>query len=476
LLALLFPALASGQQRAAQFDGDADYIVLGVLDPGTSFTVESWVRFDVYDGWETVIQALDPANLNSFHIGFADVNWVVEIEDINASEGTSCTTDLIDAVCHPFTITQGAPYHVAATVEPGLAILYIDGVEVARSVTVLSPGFGTDIWQIGSDDIGGGSDPVAGLMDEVRIWDHVRTPTEIQCTRDLALTGAEPGLYAFYPLDSDPGSVRTPDATGAHGNAAVQNQTTFVDSPFGLTQTTGGDVPCIDFDGDGQTPAEGDCDDLDAAIHGLAVEVCDFVDNDCSGVVDGADALEAVEWYADSDLDDYGDASNSVRSCSPPLGYTDVAGDCDDGSSAVNPLANEVCDGVDNDCDGTADVNAVDEPIWYRDADSDGWGDAGNFSRACFGPPGTVTRPGDCDDNADTVNPDEPEVCDGFDNNCDDEIDEGCEPSREWSAIDTAIDGGPGSGCGCTSGGRPIGWFWMSLLVIGGMGRRGRVA
>ena len=77
---------------------------------------------------------------------------------------------------------------------------------------------------------------------------------------------------------------------------------------------------------------------------------------------------ESTVWYADAD--GYGDEA-LVVACNDP-GATDEGGDCDDAVRAISPSASEVCDGADNDCDGTVDDSAVDAVTYYTDADQDG--------------------------------------------------------------------------------------------------------
>jgi hypothetical protein len=104
-------------------------------------------------------------------------------------------------------------------------------------------------------------------------------------------------------------------------------------------------------------------------------------------------------------------------------GFT-TAQDCDDGDATIHPDAEEVCDGVDNDCNGDID-DGVDIPIWYADADGDGYGDATNDLESCIAPSGHVEDSSDCDDTDAAIHPDAEEVCDGIDNNCNDDIDDG---------------------------------------------------
>ena len=168
-----------------------------------------------------------------------------------------------------------------------------------------------------------------------------------------------------------------------------------------------------------------DCDDGDAAINPAATELCDGVDNDCDGTVDEASASDAPTWYADTDGDGFGDATYSTVSCNAPAGFVSNAADCDDGDAAISPAATEVCDNVDNDCDGTVDEDsAADAATWYADSDGDGYGDASSTSVACSQPTGTVSDDSDCDDSDAAVNPAATELCDGVDNDCDGSVDE----------------------------------------------------
>ncbi len=183
--------------------------------------------------------------------------------------------------------------------------------------------------------------------------------------------------------------------------------------------------------GSGWTPDGTDCDDGDSAVNPGAEELCDEVDNDCDGTVDVA-ATDADTWYADSDGDGYGDATDSVAACDQPTSYVADATDCDDADTSANPAALEICDGVDNDCDGAVDVGAVDESSWYGDADGDGFGDASSSTTACTQPTGYVADATDCDDADAAINPDADETCDGLDEDCDGAVDEDAVDAATW--------------------------------------------
>ncbi|MCB9290594.1 MAG: putative metal-binding motif-containing protein [Lewinellaceae bacterium] len=97
------------------------------------------------------------------------------------------------------------------------------------------------------------------------------------------------------------------------------------------------------------TQTSGDCDDSNANINPGAQEVCDGIDNDCDGWIDGADASLAGQgtWYADTDGDGFGDPNNSSLACSQPAGFVADNTDCDDTDASLGSTANDMdCDGV----------------------------------------------------------------------------------------------------------------------------------
>jgi len=168
-----------------------------------------------------------------------------------------------------------------------------------------------------------------------------------------------------------------------------------------------------------------DCDDAVATTYPGADEYCNLVDDDCDGVTDEDDAVDATTWYADGDGDSYGDPASTDVTCYQPSGYVADNTDCDDTTALANPSETEVCDGIDNNCDGFVDEDtAADVLTWYADRDSDGFGDPSLQDIDCSQPSGFVADNTDCDDTDATSYPGGTEVCDQADNDCNGVVDD----------------------------------------------------
>ncbi len=121
----------------------------------------------------------------------------------------------------------------------------------------------------------------------------------------------------------------------------------------------------VDGDGDGYF-GDTDCNDEDPYVHPAAIELCDGIDNNCDDEIDGPDSLNAVTWYRDQDGDGWGVVDQVIQACEQPDGWVLEIGDCDDEVDTVYPGAPELCDLLDNDCDGFGDVPGagVISPPW----------------------------------------------------------------------------------------------------------------
>jgi hypothetical protein len=247
----------------------------------------------------------------------------------------------------------------------------------------------------------------------------------------------------------------------------------------GTTETGDSNPSNVDADQDGY-PADEDCDDNNPDIHPGAEEICNGMDDDCDGLTDdeddSVDPSSQSDWYRDADSDGFGNESDQVSACEAPAWYVEDSGsgfdcddtdpayhpgaeesdctdpndyncdgsvayedadadgfsaceDCNDADAEVNPDAVEICNKIDDDCDGAIDDD--DESLdmetatwWFADGDADGFGDADTSTLLCEMPFGYVADDTDCDDSAAGTYPGADEYCDGVDTDCDGTEDE----------------------------------------------------
>jgi len=239
----------------------------------------------------------------------------------------------------------------------------------------------------------------------------------------------DPTIYPDAPeicgdgIDQDCDGV---DATGDLDNDG------FIDSNCGGDDCDDGDPlvnPSVDGDGDGSNVCD-DCDDTDANNYPGNLEICaDGIDQDCSGADDNGDS--DGDGYINEICIGGTDCDDSNATVFPGAfdqdndGY-DICEDCyeigGDTEALINPDEPEVCDGLDNDCDGISDNEDADEDGYVNDACFGG--DDCDDTDPAINPQTDTDGDGfhacvDCDDEVEAVFPGGEEVCgDGIDQNC----------------------------------------------------------
>jgi RHS repeat-associated protein len=217
-----------------------------------------------------------------------------------------------------------------------------------------------------------------------------------------------------------------------------------------------------DGDGDGDvcdncptTPNADQADnDGDGVGNACDVETCDGVDNDGDGKIDEGFPDFDGDTQADCvDADDDNDGDPDTADCAPL-------------DPSIHHAAPEVCNGVDDNCNGQTDEGVT--TAFYQDADGDGFGHPAVSQPACSPPPRFVMNNLDCDDTDANIHPAAAETCDGADNNCDGQVDEGF-PDTNGDGTADCLQGGaafngplafnlqidPHHNCGCPEGSPP---------------------
>ncbi len=160
---------------------------------------------------------------------------------------------------------------------------------------------------------------------------------------------------------------------------------------------------CEDIPPTGYVIDNSDCDDANNLLH------------------------EPIFFFADSDGDLYGDAFITILICSiiPPSGYVTDSTDCNDLNILINPVSNEICNDLDDNCNTEID-EGLPFHLFFLDADGDNFGDPLMDTLSCLtGILGYVSDSTDCDDMNPLIYPGAPEILNGLDDNCNKLIDEG---------------------------------------------------
>jgi hypothetical protein len=355
------------------------------FDFSTAFTYEAWIK-PLGENWPNDTEALF-----SHSKGFADGGYHIAIDSYWTPKGT-IRAYALDGDGHSSsyycadTISRQEWTHIAVVFDGsqtgsgqfkfyynGVVCSTTDGGSTGNVETILNSSVPVYIGGATHDSVYPSlisSWYFDGLMDEVRLWNDVRTSQEISDNYYSELSDVHAqGLVSYYPFDDlyIPGGTPTPTETP-----------TLTDS-----------------DGDGYYAEVNDCADTNASIHPGAIETCDGLDNNCTGGID--------ENLSRQTSCGYGACLGNVGN------ETCTAGTW--GGDTCNPLAGaeqETCDNIDNDCD-----SSVDEDLNQQSFNQNG---------LCSGNT-DICSAGEWlpyEENYIPVS----EICDGLDNDCNNSIDE----------------------------------------------------
>lgn len=242
LFALFFPllfALNVNAQTALDFDGSNDYVVIpdnSALDFTSTYTIEAYIYVEAYQYGTIISKFEDDSDNRGYMINMGETGDNSKLCVINSTLNWSTHIQWNTG----FTPSLNTWYHIAITYDQTLGSnnlkLYVDGSLYAQTnYSTVLPNNAANLYIGGYDNPGNGVNGGAngrffnGRIDEVRLWNDVRTPSEISTNYNIALGGSEAGLVAYYKFNdgtanvSNSGITTADDATSNNLNGTITN-------------------------------------------------------------------------------------------------------------------------------------------------------------------------------------------------------------------------------------------------------------
>ncbi len=358
---------------ALAFDGSNDYVDFGAASGHTElgltqFTIECWFK-RTGTGVETPFSATlgnavpivtkgrgvgDGSNIDLNY--FLGLRGAVVVGDFESFEAPGGNND--NGVLGSTTIVNGTWYHAALTFDGSALVLYLNGnVDGSLNTSNTPRNDSLHPFAIASG-MDGQSNPAvpggyfAGVVDEVRVWDHARSATEIAAGMNQAIPTAA-GLVGRWGLDEGTGTVAgdsTPPQVNGTLTPAPPNGPTWANTDlpdFGQGTCQHTTAP------DGTSCADDVyCDGAETCQAGLCVEAappcaadhCDEVNDDCWDCISSAECTDNNACTTDACTD-----HACVFTYAPTPGCCTADADCNDD----NPGTTDTCDELTGNCSNT---------------------------------------------------------------------------------------------------------------------------
>ncbi|MEQ9305808.1 MAG: LamG-like jellyroll fold domain-containing protein, partial [Marinoscillum sp.] len=229
-----FESLGTTPNYALDFDGTDEYITTTKNSISTTLTVEAWVTLSTLSPVNDINSIASKWNASNRDFS---LNWTKSTNTFYAQvfhEGTTTATTATGT----FQPVVDTWYHIAMTYDGSDLNLYVDGVLDATAPIFdgLDSSPGSNVW-IGSVEQNATGRDWSGQIDEVRIWDVARSPSQINAFKDVELSGNEPDLALYYAFSDGPNATTTTDNSTNTNTGTLTNMdaaTDWVDAGFSL--------------------------------------------------------------------------------------------------------------------------------------------------------------------------------------------------------------------------------------------------
>lgn len=219
LVMLTAALMVNAQNHALYFDGQSNKI--GVLDspelnPDGVLTLEAWMKADSWSGsiWGSCIISKQGTNPDKGYGLTVGENGRIEFNH-SIDEGWKAVNTI------PI-LGLNSWYHIAAVYDGSTMKLYVNGIMQAMIEVQGTPTLGNGVVMNFAENPTWNGRFFHGTLDEIRIWDVARSETEIQQNMTVELTGSEPGLVGYWPMNEGAGD-EIADLTGNGNTGSLLN-------------------------------------------------------------------------------------------------------------------------------------------------------------------------------------------------------------------------------------------------------------